>query len=222
LSRIFKASVKENRQLTNRHYLLTLHPLEKIKKPIPGQFFMISAGSSLDPLLRRPFSLYRNLGHDIQILYMVVGKLTGILKDKKTDDILELVGPLGNGFPTIKGKHKPVLVGGGLGSVPLIALAESTPKKKPLFFIGARTKKELLYIDALKSIHINPVVTTEDGTLGKKGLITGELENFLTRHASNGDAYCFYACGPRPMLREMSILAKRFNVKGYITLEENM
>lgn len=183
---------------------------------------MISAGSSLDPLLRRPFSLYRRIGNDIQILYMVVGKLTGLLKDKKTSDILELVGPLGNGFPVVKEKHKPVLVGGGLGSVPLIALAESSLKKKPLFFIGVRTEKELFYIDALKSIHINPVVTTEDGTSGKKGFITGELKNFLARRASHSNDYCLYACGPKPMLRETALLAEEFHVKGYATLEENM
>ncbi len=229
MSRLFQASVKENKQLAKNHYLLTLRPLIKIAKPKPGQFFMLSADNSLDPLLKRPFSLFRWLDKDIQILYRVVGKLTNILKDKKPDDILEIIGPLGNGFPVIKGKALPILIGGGIGSAPLFSLAETIKHKKPIFFIGAKTKKEILYTYALKSIGINPIISTDDGTLGHKGFITDMLKVFLTHHACLPDRqasrithYCLYACGPKPMLKELTLLSEKFNLKGYIALEENM
>lgn len=183
---------------------------------------MLSADNSLDPLLKRPFSLFRWLDKDIQILYRVVGKLTNILKDKKPDDILEIIGPLGNGFPVIKGKALPILIGGGIGSAPLFSFAETIKHKKPIFFIGAKTKKEILYTYALKSIGINPIISTDDGTLGQKGVITNVLREFLTHHSSPITDYCIYACGPRPMLKELTLLSGKFNLKGYIALEENM
>ncbi len=221
MSRLFEASVRENKKLTKNHYLLTLDPLKKITQPKPGQFFMLSADSGLDPLLKRPFSLYRCRGKEIQILYRVTGKMTNTLKDKKPHDILKIIGPLGNGFPVLKGKQ-PILVGGGIGSVPLLALAEKVKNKKPIFFIGAKSRDEILYVNALKSIGIHPIISTDDGTLGQKGFITDALEEFLTGHSSLITRHCLYACGPRPMLRELSLLSEKFNLKGYVALEENM
>jgi len=222
LSRLFKASIRENIQLTKNNFLITLHPLEKIVNPKPGQFFMLSAYRGVDPLLRRPFSLHRRLGRDFQILYRVLGKLTHILKDKKPADIVEIMGPLGNGFPATKIKNKPVLVAGGLGVAPLFALAEKIADKNPVFFLGAKNKEEALCIDELKSIGINAVVSTDNGTLGQKGLITDVLRDFLSRHSSLVTRHCLFACGPKPMLKNLSLLTEQMKLKGYIALEENM
>jgi len=79
LSKLFQISVKENRQVAQGHFLLTAHPLDTIPAPNPGQFFMISVDSRLDPLLKRPFSLHRFIGGDLQFLYRVVGKATSII-----------------------------------------------------------------------------------------------------------------------------------------------
>ncbi len=183
---------------------------------------MLSVDSGLDPLLKRPFSLHRWLGRDFQILYRTVGKLTYILKDKKPGDTVEIVGPLGTGFPVTKSKTKKILAAGGLGMAPLLALAESMKGQKTILFLGAKTKKDLLCINELMSLGIKPVVSTDDGSLGCKGLITEKVNDFLRRYASPVTDYCLYACGPRPMLKELSLLAKNFNLKGYIALEENM
>lgn len=182
---------------------------------------MLSAYHGVDPLLRRPFSLHRRLGRDFQILYRVIGKLTHILKDKKTSDIVEIMGPLGNGFPATKIKNKPVLVAGGLGVAPLFALAEKIADKNPIFFIGAKNREEALCINELKSIGINAVVSTDDGSLGQKGLITDVLRVFLSRQ-SLITHHCLYACGPKPMLKNLSFLTEKLKLKGYIALEENM
>jgi dihydroorotate dehydrogenase electron transfer subunit len=151
-----------------------------------------------------------------------VGKLTNILKNKKPHDALEIIGPLGNGFPIIKGKDKPILIGGGLGSIPLFAFAEKIKNKKPIFFIGARTKKEILHVTGLKSIGINPIISTDDGSLGQKGTVLSVFNKFLTSNFSVLSSHLLYACGPRTMLRELSLLAEKFKLNGYIALEENM
>jgi len=222
LSKLFQANVKENAKLSKSHYLITLHPVKKIKKPEPGQFFMLAVNQNADPLLRRPFSLHRWLGRDLQLLFRSVGKATNILKEKKPGEMLEIIGPLGNSFPLNPSKSKPVLVAGGLGIAPLFALAEKLSQKKPLFFLGAKNREEVLCIEGLNSIGIKPVVSTDDGSLGQKGLITDVLKDFLSRHPSPLTRYCLYACGPKSMLKELFVLTKDLGVKGYFALEENM
>lgn len=220
MSRLFHASIKENTQLIENHYLLTLHPLRKIIRPKPGQFFMLLINGRTDPLLRRPFSLFRWLDGDFQLIYRIIGKATKILKDKKSGDILDIIGPLGNGFPMIKRKETPILIGGGLGVVALFALAEKIKDKDIIFFIGAKTKDELLCIKELKSLGINPIISTDDGSYGKKGVITDVFKRFLTRYSIL--RHCFYACGPKPMLQELSHISVKYSFRGYIALEESM
>jgi dihydroorotate dehydrogenase electron transfer subunit len=234
LSKLFRASVKENKRLLDDHYLLTLHPLKKIRTPKSGNFFMLSVDKGLDPLLKRPFSVHRIIGNDFQILYRVVGKGTDILSGKKSGGLLEVIGPLGNGFPVSKAANNIILVAGGLGIAPIFALAESlipptlSFKKrggkdfKPLFFYGAKTKREVICKDELKSLGFNPIISTDDGTFGKKGNIINVLENFLSRKRLPVARYVLYACGPEPMLKSLSNLAKKFKLSGYIALEQNM
>ncbi|HDH51048.1 MAG TPA: dihydroorotate dehydrogenase electron transfer subunit [Nitrospirae bacterium] len=190
---------------------------------------MLSVDSGLDPLLKRPFSLHRWLGGDFQLLYETVGKATNILKYKAPGNVLEMIGPLGNGFPAGPSKTGILLVAGGLGIAPVFALAESVSSRRPLLFLGAKSRKEVLCIEKLRSLGIRPTVTTDDGSLGKKGLITDILIDFLSRQSSTClpvgkvvNRYRVYACGPKPMLREMSRITKKFRLKGYLALEENM
>jgi dihydroorotate dehydrogenase electron transfer subunit len=223
LGRIFKTIIKDNRKIASNHYILTLHPLKKITRPEPGQFFMVSIGNGLDPLLRRPFSIYRWLGGDFQILYRIVGKGTSILKEKKAGETLEILGPLGNGFPIVRGRNQEIiLLAGGLGIASIFALVEANKERSPILFYGARTKKDLLCLGELKAIGIKTVISTDDGSRGHRGSVLEPFKEFLSIHASRITHYCFYACGPRPMLREISDIAREYELKGYISLEENM
>jgi dihydroorotate dehydrogenase electron transfer subunit len=222
LSKLFRASVKENEKLAPNHFLITLRPLERILKPKPGQFFMLSVDSSFDPLLKRPFSVHRWLGRDFQLLYRIVGKATEILKQKNPGTVLDLMGPLGNGFQVSGEKSKKILVAGGIGIAPIFSLAELLNGQNPILFLGAQSKDEVLCIDRLKSIGIDPVVSTDDGSLGRKGLITAEVKRFVSDNLSMIADCSVYACGPQPMLRELSLLIKQYELKGYLAVEENM
>ncbi|MDH4028721.1 MAG: dihydroorotate dehydrogenase electron transfer subunit [Nitrospirota bacterium] len=221
MGRLFKASVKDNREIAANHYLITLHPLEKIKRPAPGNFFMVSAGNGRDPLLKRPISVHRIQGSSFQLLYRVAGKGTAILSRKRTGDTIEILGPLGNGFPAAKTRNI-ILVAGGIGIAPVFALAESVAKKKPLLFYGARTKAEALCIKELASIGIKTVVSTDDGTLGEKGNVIDSLKDHLSRHPASITDHVLYACGPAPMLKALSEFAVSNRIKGHIALEQNM
>jgi dihydroorotate dehydrogenase electron transfer subunit len=220
LSRLFEAAVTDNRQLIKNHYLLTLQPLEKIKKPRPGNFFMLSVDNGLDPLLKRPFSIYHSASGTLQIIYRVVGKGTDILSKKKASDRLEVIGPLGNNFPIKKTQQNVILIAGGLGIAPIYSLAETLTN--PHLFYGARTKKEVLCTDELNKIGIDPIISTDDGTLGKKGNIVNVLKKFITNNSSHITRYSFYACGPEPMLKALSPLAEKYKLNMHVALEQNM
>jgi len=222
LNRSFQAAVIENKKLIENHYLLTLHPLQKIKKPKPGNFFMVAVDKGLDPLLRRPISIHRWLDGDFQLLYRVVGKGTSILGRKKPGDILEILGPLGNGFPSNIKSENIILVAGGLGIAPIFALAELLRKRNPSLFYGARTKHEVLCTDELKAFGLDTVIATDDGSYGKKGNIVNVLKDHLIRHPSRAAKNIIFACGPEPMLKALSALAVKHNLQGHIALEQHM
>ncbi len=127
---------------------------------------MLSVDKGLDPLLKRPFSLHRSIGNSFQILYRVIGKATNMLKNKKKSDIINVTGPLGNGFPLPLPGLRPLLVAGGIGIAPIYAMAEAVRDKKPVFFLGAKSRKEILCVKELKSIGISPMVSTDNGSIG--------------------------------------------------------
>ncbi len=185
---------------------------------------MLSVDSSLDPLLKRPISLHRWLGNgDFQLLYRVVGKGTDILSRRNPGDKLDVIGPLGNGFSVSRKHGEPLLIAGGLGIAPVFGLAETLHSKTPpLLFYGARTAKEVLCIDQLQSLGINPIIATDDGTLGKKGNILNVLNKFITQNPKLKDQYAIYACGPEPMLKAVSTFAVKNNMKAFISLEKHM
>lgn len=183
---------------------------------------MLSVDGGLDPLLKRPFSIHRRTGVDFQFLYRVVGKGTSLLSSKKQGDILELMGPLGNGFNVGKTQKNIILVAGGIGIAPVFALAETVSKRRPVLFYGIRTKKEALCLDSLKSLGIKPVMSTDDGTLGTKGTVIKAMETHLTRDPLPFMDCTIYACGPEPMLKSLSEFTKKHGLNGYAALEQNM
>ncbi|UCD34488.1 MAG: dihydroorotate dehydrogenase electron transfer subunit [Nitrospiraceae bacterium] len=222
MDRLFTVSVTENRQLIENHFLLTLHPRKKIRRPEPGTFFMLSVDSGLDPLLKRPLSVHRWLGSDFQLLYRVAGKGTAILSRRKPGDILEVIGPLGNGFPLKQSPKGAVLVAGGIGIAPVFALAEKLSSQRPLLFYGARTKQEVLCLDGLKRLGVQAVISTDDGSLGTKGSVINVLTQVASENPDMLRGQTFYACGPEPMLTALSGFAVQRGMKGYAALEERM
>ena len=199
----------------------------------PGQFIHVRCSGGLEPLLRRPFSLHRKTGRTIEILYKIVGKGTKEVAKKEKGDFLDIIGPLGNGFDTKLITHNSslitILVAGGMGIAPLVALAEhivhspqSTAHKEKLHvLIGACTKSHILCEDDFKNLNAVVSIATEDGSKGRKGLVTDLLSYFLP---STVDCrlWTIYACGPNAMLAEVARIAKTRRVPCQLSLEERM
>ncbi len=171
----------------------------------------------MKPLLRRPLSVHRTLRNAIDLLYEVVGIGTEALARRKAGELLDVIGPLGNGFDLGKAR-RAVLVAGGMGVAPLVALAEALAKKRAKIdvIIGARTKSHIFCESEFKSLGCDVKVATEDGSKGTRGLATKLLSTM------SHEEMAIYACGPNAMLKEVARIAKARRLPCQVSLEEYM
>ncbi len=223
LSKYIRAKITENAPVNKNHNLIVLNSDDIQQRPLPGQFYMIGTDYSYDPLLKRPFSIFRETSGELQFLYRIKGKGTERMKEMKKGDTVNLLGPLGNGYPMPGKNLTPVLIAGGIGIASLFPLAEKLSGNIH-FFYGARTSDELLMLNELKGlVKKELIISTNDGSEGRKGTVIDVLNVFLTSNSQLSTSnFLLYACGPSPMLEAISKFAAEKGIKGYISMEENM
>ncbi len=192
-----------------------------MNEPLPGQFSMLQVSSGLDPLLKRAFSLFRRTSYGVQFLYRIVGKGTLLLRDLKEGAIIGVLGPLGNGYPVPSAEEIPLVVAGGIGMASVFPLVEAVRGRAYVFY-GAKTKDEILMVEELGKISRELFISTDDGTCEKKGTALELLNHFLLRREQRIHNFVIYACGPRPLLREVSAVAAAHGLRAYLSLEEHM
>ncbi len=218
-----EAIIIENKALGADFFLISLK-WSAAPKVAPGQFVMLRVTGSMDPLLRRPFSVYNTDGDTVELLYKVVGKGTTILSALNPGDGVDLLGPLGKGFPIpgeMLGKSRLLMVAGGVGIAPFYHLGRGINAVKGsscdnLLIYGARTKRDTVVVKPFKDIGVKSRVATEDGSRGMKGLVTGLLESEM----QCGDIV--YACGPSLMLKAVAGMAEDKGVRCLVSLERAM
>ena len=221
MSRSFKAIIKENLPVHPLHNLLTVSVPDSMPIPQPGQFFMVEVNKGTDPLLKRAFSLFRKTEEGIQILYRVRGKGTGILRDMKQGAVLDMLGPLGNFYPLPPEDKTPLIIAGGIGIASVFSLVEQLAGRAIVCY-GARTKDDLLMLKEVKQLAKDVIVSTDDGSAGAKGTVADSLLLFLSNPQSRTPQYCIYACGPHPLLKALSHIAREYRIRTYVSLEEHM
>lgn len=208
-------------QLSERYLLLTAtNPAGPLPEMQPGQFAQLRIDESKETFLRRPISLHcvdyqRN---EVGFLVQKVGKGTASLWEKRPGSTLNAILPLGKGFTMPKSpKQKVLLVGGGVGIAPLLFMGTEMQKMgaKPTFLLGARSKSDLLRLDAYRACG-DVYVTTEDGSEGEKGFVT--QHSILQREKFENIA----VCGPKPMMLAMACYAKQAGIPCEVSLENMM
>jgi dihydroorotate dehydrogenase electron transfer subunit len=222
-------AVSRNQDLGHGSFLLEFDAPGIAADAHPGQFCMIGIPGS-EVLLRRPFSFCGLPGTfedsasgSVQILYKVVGRGTALLASLKTGAPLDVLGPLGRGFgTTLPPSTRAVLVAGGIGSAPFPALAAALAGAgiPSTFYYGARTSGDLPLLDWFRARCAELVVTTEDGSVGEKGLITEPLERALRQRDHGGIR--LFGCGPSPMLKALAATASACGVACELSLEAHM
>lgn len=193
-------------------------PLSEIEIPKPGQFYMLQTSDSYDPLLKRPFSIFSQEDNTLQFLYRIRGKGTRSLADLKAGGTINLIGPLGNSYPEPEGDF--IAVAGGIGIASIMSLMQRF-KLRGYFFYGARNSQELLMLGEADEVSNEMVLSTDDGSVGDKGLITEKLEDFLATYLMD-KSFPVYACGPAPMQKEVCRIASQAGMKCYVSLEAHM
>jgi dihydroorotate dehydrogenase electron transfer subunit len=184
----------------------------------PGQFVMVRGEWGADPILSRAFSLVDS-GDEGAILVRVVGQGTTLLARARPGDSLWVLGPRGRGFSEPSPDRQPVLVAGGVGVAPLLFLARrlAAAGSRPLFFYGARSADDLPFTDRIAAA-ADLTITTEDGSVGVRGLVTEPLRQLL-----DGDGRPeLFACGPEAMLAAVARLAVDYGVPCEVALEAPM
>jgi len=207
LSRYFKADIIHNLLLNSKTGLLTIKPLGQILDPEPGQFYMLGVSDSQDPLLKRPFSFFRNTSEGIQFLYEVRGRGTMMMKDFCAGEVINVLGPLGKGYPKPDNKRTPLVIAGGIGIASVFPLIESFANRAYIFY-GARDNEGLIMLNELRRLSDKLYVSTDDGSTGLRGTVVNILSDFLNSHFSVlGSQVIMYACGRRSMLEAVSRVA---------------
>jgi dihydroorotate dehydrogenase electron transfer subunit len=195
----------------------------------PGQFVMLSPGAISeirrdDPLLPRPMAVFRQkVGSEpdpeVEILYKIEGRGTGLLAAAGAGATVRLVGPLGRPFQLPEAGTRCVVIGGGTGVASIFGLvAEALSEARCSVILGARTAGDLMARSDFEELDVELRFTTEDGSLGERGLVTGPLADSL----AEGDVATVYCCGPTPMMRACAELCDRAGVPCVVSLENNM
>lgn len=226
--------VTENIRLARNTFRIRLHAPEIARAIRPGQFVMLRLPGATDPLLGRPFALYDTVlnaqgqAAALDIVYLIVGKLTGLLADRRPGDTVDIWGPLGNGFPDLAGRDQIALVAGGIGQTPFLAYirallgqrgyAGRPPQRaaqRVALYYGVRTADLAAGLEDFRNAGAEIHLATDDGTLGHHGVVTRLVE-------MHGRPEHLVGCGPEPMLHALRDLAQRWEVPCHLSLETPM
>jgi dihydroorotate dehydrogenase electron transfer subunit len=213
--------------LVNKKYSENLYKMEIFspyicRNALPGQFVNVkcSYNEVLDPLLRRPFSIYEidSRFNVFSILYLVRGKGTDFLTKLKKGEFLNFIGPLGESIKIEEHIKNYFLVGGGIGVAPLYMIAKSIvdAEKNIIFVAGFKDNNFYNWEKDLVKILRNYKIFTEDGSFGEKGMPVNYIKNNIDEFLN----YNFICCGPKEMLKALQTIFKQFNINATAIMEE--
>jgi dihydroorotate dehydrogenase electron transfer subunit len=186
----------------------------------PGQFVHLRVARGADFILRRPFSVHRVNGERIEILYQTIGEGTRRMSTLDPGDVLDLIGPLGEGWRVDEGLSHALLVSGGLGAAPLGILAETLAERGVAVTVamGAPSADRLLARELFERVSRRVLLATDDGSAGERGLVT----NISGPLIESGETDAVFACGPEIMERVVARQAAAAGLRCQVSLERLM
>lgn len=215
------ATVTENLCVAEETYRLTLQVAGTMPLIRSGQFVMLRLPHRADPLLGRPLAIYRVEDHSdgflLEVVYIVVGKMTARLAQVRTGESLDLWAPLGNGFPRFETEHA-IMVAGGIGQTPFFMLADELTDCRRTLLYGARSKDRMACVDDFERILVDVHPATDDGSAGHHGLVTDLIEKVYRP----GESTQILCCGPHPMLQAAFRVAQKLGLPCLVSLETPM
>ena len=237
-ARFATVTVGENVRIARDTFRLRFDCPRIAERIVPGQFVMLRLAGADDPLLGRPLALYDTVLDDVgrpvglDVVYLVVGKLTRRLAGIAPGQRLEVWGPLGNGFPPQPAEHL-LMVAGGIGQTPFLALAQeylgrrrygAAPREvarsaKVTLCYGARNRDYLAGIEDFRRLGVSVRISTDDGSAGHHGLVTDVLRQTLSQGKDGCRVVC---CGPERMMEAVAKITREAEVPCQLSLETPM
>ena len=222
-ARLFEAPVAVNERVARGIYRLVLRAPELARALEYGQFVNVKAPGETMQVLRVPLSFSRANRRNgaVEIVYAVVGTGTRAIQSARPGSVLSVVGPCGNPWRVREGQGRSVVVSGGVGITPILGAACMLHEHDVPFdaVAGAQTAKRLWGTRDLKRAGAGQVlVTTDDGSLARKGFATDALADLL----DEGGVEQVYACGPEPMLAGVARLCAARDVACQVSMERMM
>lgn len=214
-----KLTILSNRILTNHVYELVLKGDIVQSMKIPGQFIHIKVPRP-DLVLRRPISIAKidTINSTCTIVLRAMGNGTQSIVETKVGETLDVMGPLGNGFPIefLDTGDTVLLVGGGIGIPPLLECAKQLHQKgiKCLAVLGFMNKEAVFYEAEFKQ-YGDVIIATDDGSYQ----IHGNVKTIIETLNQTFDAV--YGCGPTGLTRFVNDYF-RHHPHAYVSLEERM
>jgi dihydroorotate dehydrogenase electron transfer subunit len=219
------ATVEFNRALGPGFFHIRVRTGEQVDV-LAGQFAMLKPHGLAEPILRRALAIHRVEGDAVEFIYLVLGRGLDALARLRDGERVDVLLPLGNTYPTapvLDDGRRALIVSGGVGAPALFLLAEQLVAKGAdvRVFFGGRTAAGLPGLEDFEALGCPVAVTTDDGSAGEPGFVTGPLERELSGEAPE-NGWAVYTCGPWPMMARVASLAKSAGAPCYVSLEASM
>lgn len=218
MAKILKEQIVDMQELCADVFKMTIKSEYVASQAKSGQFVNIKCGG-LDALLRRPISIcdVDRAKNTFDIVFQIKGKGTENLCHKCAGEV-DIMAPLGNPF-TIDAKYKNIcVVGGGIGTFPLLYLLKSSTCAHKSALLGFRTKAAVVLENQFRAAAHKVEIATDDGSNGRKAFVTELLEQHILEQKPD----IVYTCGPTPMMRRVAAIAEKNNIACQVSMEQRM
>ncbi|PYG89916.1 dihydroorotate dehydrogenase electron transfer subunit [Ruminiclostridium sufflavum DSM 19573] len=218
MSKLLKEQISDMQMLCEDVYRMKIKSEYVSLNAKPGQFVNIRCGG-IDALLRRPISIcdVDRENNTFDIVFQIKGKGTEKLCHKCAGEV-DIMAPLGNPF-SLDDKYKSIcVVGGGIGTFPLLYLLKSSTASEKTALMGFRSESAVVLEEQFKAAANTVEVVTDDGTYGKKAFVTELLEQRILEQKPD----IVYTCGPAPMMRKVAAIAEKSDIACQVSMEQRM
>ena len=218
MSKVFSEWVLKTEELCSGVFRMIIKSDEIASTARPGQFVNIKCGG-MDAFLRRPISICdvdREQG-TFTLVIQVKGKGTELLCHGACEKV-DILAPLGKPFHIDSNYKKVCVVGGGIGTFPLLYLLKSMPDSKRTALLGFRTKAAVVLEDEFSSASEVLRITTDDGSNGTKAFVTELLEKAISEDRPD----IIYTCGPSIMIQKVAKIAEANGIPCQVSMEQRM
>lgn len=214
-----KCIIKANKNIRKRYYTMQLESEYISSHAAPGNFIMLAASRGLDPLLKRPFGILDVKPPYLWIYYETIGKGTEMISALKPGEWVNVVGPLGNAFPSFTNKNL-LLVAGGRGIAPLYYACRNYAATNKVYLIyGAKSADDINLLEELQGMGLQEIyLYTDDGSLGKQGFVTADIGEIIASH----QIAATISCGPEKMFASLFHTIGKLEIENYVSMEAMM